>query len=131
MTPTTLPLAIERISEHDAASGKLRGTGVRIRWSNGQENLLSSELLRRECPCASCREVRGDTSHAKPLSGDTAQRSSLLRVIQADADEETDLERVWTVGNYALGIRFADRHDSGIYTYEFLLSLSRSETVTG
>ena len=92
---------------------------LQISWSDGQIQELKSELLRAQCPCATCREARGDTSHASPL---TPKRSSLA-IINSSSDEEQKLERIWAVGNYALGMAWGDGHSSGIYTYEYLKGL--------
>ena len=108
------PTQIERLQENS------QGHGMKILWSDGDESLLPSKELRKNCPCASCLEQRGDTSHAKPLSG----RASLLKVIDAEEKEETDLQEVWAVGNYAIGMRWADGHDTGIYTFKHLRELS-------
>jgi DUF971 family protein len=94
-------------------------TGLTINWSDGAVQQLSSELLRRNCPCAGCREQRGDTSHAKPL---TAKRGG-LRVLESSLSEETALNSVEGVGNYALRLRWGDGHTDGIFTFEYLRGL--------
>ncbi len=97
-----------------------RGMGVSIGWSTGEQSELASALLREKCPCATCNARRGDSSHEKPLVG----KKAALQVLKATLDEETDLKAVWPVGNYALGFRFADGHDSGIFSYSLLRELS-------
>lgn len=94
--------------------------GVALTWADGTQHRISSEKLRVECPCAGCREARGDSTHAKPLTG----KKSSLRVISASKDEETKLKSLWAVGNYAVGIEWADGHSTGIYTYEYLRQLA-------
>jgi DUF971 family protein len=94
-------------------------TGLSITWSDGTTIYLSSVQLRRECPCAECREKRGDTSHAKPLTS----KKLALTIVESTIAEETDLREIWGIGQYALGIRWGDGHDSGIYTFEYLKSL--------
>ena len=118
----SIPKEIRRLTNLNDQTGAVRGSGLFVRWSEGEETVFSSETLRRHCPCASCREARGDGAHSAPLTN----RPSALRVLTATVDEETNLEKVWAVGNYAFGIRFADRHDSGIYSYEFLRNLTNS-----
>lgn len=100
-----------------------RGDGreLTIVWSNGEQQHLTGERLRTQCPCAACREARGDDSHAKPLTGG---KKSLLRIVESSKVEEIALDKVWPVGNYAIGIRFGDGHDSGIFTFEYLVSLA-------
>jgi ATP-binding protein involved in chromosome partitioning len=90
---------------------------LRITWSDGLVVEVDSRLLRTDCPCAECRELRGDTSHAKPLS---SMKKSSLRVIEASADEQLRLLDVWGVGNYAIGMAWGDGHRSGIYNFSQL-----------
>jgi DUF971 family protein len=94
--------------------------GVRISWSDGYVQELSSKVLRTQCPCAECRERRGDGSHEKPLTG----KKRSLSVIQNTIDEQLDLSAIWGVGQYAIGIRWGDGHDSGIYTFDYLRGLA-------
>ena len=96
------------------------GEGLFIAWSDGTSTEFTSEFLRTHCPCASCQEKRGDTTHQKPLIG---KRTSLT-ILKATKEEETDLQKVWPVGNYAIGILWGDKHDSGIYSYQFLSTLA-------
>ena len=98
---------------------RLGSDGVRLTWSDGTCHEISSRVLRENCPSAISQAKRGDTSHEKPLSG----KSALLRVVESSADEELCLEEIWAVGNYAIGMKWADGHDSGIYTFEFLYEL--------
>ena len=109
MNPT--PLEIKR----DARAG------LTISWRDGSKSQIGTELLRRECPCAGCKEQRGDTSHSKPLT--TKKRG--LAVIQNTLDEQLDLQEIWAVGQYALGMRWGDGHDSGIYPFSLLFELGR------
>ncbi len=109
MTP--MPTEIKR----DAQSG------LTISWRDGSTSHISTELLRRECPCASCKEGRGDTSHSKPLS----PKKRGLTVIQNTIEEQLDLKEIWVVGQYALGMRWGDGHDSGIYPFAQLFELGK------
>ena len=118
-----IPKAVHRLTEQ-TATGASQGTGLRIGWSNGKDGVISALKLRKNCPCASCRENRGEASHEKPLA---APRSARLNVISATADEETNLELVWPIGNYAIGVKWADGHDSGIYPYALLQALTEEE----
>jgi ATP-binding protein involved in chromosome partitioning len=96
-----------------------RPSGLFLRWSDQSSGEIPAHTLRQGCPCAECREMRGDTSHQKPL----AAKKSLLRVIEHTRDEELRIEKIWAVGNYALGIAWGDGHNSGIYRYELLREL--------
>lgn len=96
--------------------------GLTITWLDGAQTRIPSDVLRRECPCASCKEKRGDTSHAKPLT--TKKRS--LAIVESSLDQELTLQEIWGVGQYALGMRWGDGHDSGIYPFSLLREIGRS-----
>ena len=105
------------------------GRGLLLKWSDGTESELASLLLRKSCPCAECREKGGDRTHSRPLSGASQSEPAKspggrLLVISATIDEACNLQEVWPVGNYALGLRWGDKHDSGIYTFSLLRELS-------
>jgi DUF971 family protein len=97
-------------------------SGLYISWSDGRRDALPGEYLRRNCPCAGCKELRGDTSHAKPLTGKKPKKS--LMVVENTIDVETALQQIWGVGQYALGMSWGDGHDTGIYTFEYLRELA-------
>ena len=109
------PLRVARISATETT-----GSGLEIEWSDGLKVFLPGRKLRLNCPCATCQEQRGDASHSKPLGG----RQSLLKVVKADVEESVGLEQVWSVGNYAIGLRWKDGHDTGIYPFPLLYELS-------
>ncbi len=101
-TPT--PTAIERVG--DAA--------IRISWSDGSEVTWSAGQLRKDCPCATCREKRRgdqDKAEAKPLG---------LPVLSAAEARPLTIESMSPVGSYAYNIAFSDGHSSGIFPLETL-----------
>ena len=102
--------------------------GLALQWPDGKTVIIPNETLRRACPCATCIEARGDTTHAKPLS----RGGSLLKVIEAPLEDAIRLDEIWPIGNYALGMRWGDGHETGIYTFTYLRSLvtSGSEPAT-
>jgi DUF971 family protein len=99
---------------------KLQPDGLEIKWSNGSKQFLTGKQLRTNCPCASCRQARGDDSHASPLT----PKKSLLKIVESSIDEQTGIKEVWPVGNYAIGIRWLDGHDTGIYSFDYLRELT-------
>ena len=112
---TLLPKEIKRLS-----SGP-KGTGMTVSWNSGAESSFESEFLREKCPCASCSENR-----AKAASSASSPRYTgrgALKVVDSSLEEETNLSMVFPIGNYALGMRWADGHDSGIYSFNFLWQL--------
>jgi DUF971 family protein len=76
-----------------------------IVWNDGRRQVYDVAELRRECPCATCRDP------ATPASDFPA---GSVRIAQMDP-----------VGNYAYRIRFSDGHDTGIFTLEYLRELGR------
>ena len=114
MSSTTSPLPAEIKRNGEA--------GLTISWRDGSTSILSSDLLRRACPCAECKEKRGDTTHAKPLTG----KKRALSIIESSVEQELKLLEVWGVGQYAIGIRWGDGHSSGIYPFPLLHELGFS-----
>lgn len=117
--PQILPIEIRRLTDSPVTTPAAGGTGLHIRWSDGATSEIDSRTLRINCPCASCLQKRGDTTHDKPLSSGR----SLLTVVKSDAAQEGNLQEVWPVGRYAIGMRWGDGHDTGIYPYELLRML--------
>lgn len=99
--------------------------GLEVTWSDGSVATISAGDLRRACPCASCREQRGEGQHDKPLGTGTKSR---LAIVEHSAQESLSLESVRAVGSYAIGLRWADGHDTGIYSFELLEDLSRKSS---
>lgn len=134
-------IEVRRVVKEPEHQPKRPGAALLLRWSNGCDVEIPSTALRKACPCASCLEKRGDSTHSRPLSSSPdapspgapspeTRRSSLLRVVQSDFSSETDLAELWPIGNYAIGMRWGDRHDTGIYSYEHLWQLSQSVLAT-
>ncbi len=103
---------------------RLETKGIAVTWSDGVRCEISSDTLRRSCPCASCREMRGDTSHAKPLTTPAKPlKPRGLAIVDSSLAEQTALKEIWAVGKYALGMSWGDGHNTGIYTFDFLREL--------
>jgi DUF971 family protein len=98
--------------EHIAIS---KSKGIEVDWVDGTHSSLSLELLRRECPCATCTGAHG--TPPQKWEPDT----NPLRVYQA----KLKMESVEAVGNYAIRIFWNDGHNAGIYSYNHLRSLSQ------
>ena len=76
---------------------------VRITWDDGHVGDYPREYLRGYCPCALCQ---GHEAEIKFIAGPTAE-----------------LAEINAVGNYAVQFRWEDGHSTGIYTFDYLLSL--------
>lgn len=90
----------------------LGAAGLEILWADGETRVIPARDLRIACPCAACRdEVTG------------------TRLLDPEAVPLTVAPtRIWSVGNYAIGIAFSDGHGSGIYTYQALRQMQGAET---
>jgi ATP-binding protein involved in chromosome partitioning len=97
--PTDRPLALDYDS-----------TGLIIRWSDRTQHIDPRDL-RLSCSCASCR----DEMTGAPLL--VAQKVPL----------GVAPVRIYSVGNYALGVTFSDGHGSGIFTFEALRDIEAPE----
>lgn len=103
---------------------RLGTEGLEITWDDKTVSTFRSRFLRENCPSADSKEKRGEgASHKKPLSQPSGK--GLLKVLSSTLDEELKLKRIEAVGNYAIRLVWADGHDSGIYSYEYLRELSK------
>jgi len=82
---------------------------LELSYADGEHYSLSCEYLRVYSPSA---EVRGHGAGQETLQ--TGKRL-------------VTIERIETVGNYALQFHFSDGHDSGIYSWEYLHELCREQ----
>src|SRR5262245_15066532 len=90
------------------------GAELAIRWDDGTESYFPLETLRRACPCAGCqgeRDVLGQL-HKGP---ERTLTSASFR-----------LKHLAPVGGYALQPLWADGHNTGLFTFEYLRQLARS-----
>ena len=78
---------------------------LELQYSDGQNAVLSAELLRVFSPSA---EVRG--------------HSEDQRVLQT-GKKQVKIQSVDPIGNYAIRIEFDDGHDTGIYSWGYLKEL--------
>jgi len=110
---------LERLSPDSAEDSKLTPTQIilskpdelTLRWIDGSESKIPVKALRDNCPCASCQ-------------GETV----LLRTYKPSEQPEKPgkylLKGAQQVGYYALQVFWGDGHQTGIYTWDKLLSLS-------
>ena len=88
------------------------GNELAIKWDNGSESFILLERLRRCCPCAGCQgevDVLGQLHKGpdKPLS-----------------PAAFELSRWAVVGSYAIQPVWADGHNSGLYSFDYLKKVS-------
>ena len=83
-----------------------------IKWDTGAESFIALEKLRRHCPCAGCageRDIMGNVYKAppKPLGPLSFQ-----------------IVRLNNVGGYAIQPQWADGHNTGLYSFDYLQNLA-------
>lgn len=88
---------------------KVEDARLRIVWDDGHKTELPFAVLRRQCPCAMCKD---EWTGEQLLDPDTVS-------------EELGASRADVVGNYALAFSFSDGHGTGIYTFEMLRKLCK------
>jgi len=96
----------DRLAALDRVAG-----GLRLVWADGYDQTLAPRDLRIACRCAKCRDEM------------TGKRLLDPAVVPLDLG----ITRIWSVGNYALGIAFGDGHDTGIYTFAALRDMQSTE----
>ena len=84
------------------------GSELAIRWENGAESFIALEQLRRACPCAGC-------SGEVDIMGNVYKNPA--KTLPAAAFE---LKRFVPVGGYAVQLFWADGHNSGIFSFDYL-----------
>jgi DUF971 family protein len=80
-----------------------------IAWADGHQGTYSLEHLREICPCAGCKgeSVLLHESPPNPQVRNTPGRYDLVGIQQ--------------VGSYAIQLQWGDGHNTGIYSWEYLL----------
>lgn len=75
-----------------------------IEWTDGHRTTYPTARLRGLCPCAACVD----------------ELTGVRRHDPASVPDDLEHAEVELVGLYALGIRFADGHSTGIFPFTFL-----------
>jgi prepilin-type processing-associated H-X9-DG protein len=88
-----------------ASSVDLEGDSVVVVWADGHVSRFGLVELRRGCTCAQCRELRARGQTIWPRPGVPAN----LEVKGAEL-----------MGAWGLSLRWNDRHEAGVYTWEML-----------
>jgi len=86
------------------------GSELAIAWSDGKENYIPFDKLRKSCPCANCQgepDAMGRIVKPKVILG--LGSFNLLKY------EE--------IGGYAIKMTWADGHSTGLYAFDLLRSL--------
>jgi len=86
--------------------------GIEVEWSDGFQQKLSFIRLRKECPCAACRGER------------TPLEPEVLPTARPLGPEAAICKQMFKIGGYAIGFKWGDGHDTGIYSWEYLRALA-------
>lgn len=89
---------------------------LEIIWEDGSTSNIALKYLRDECPCATCK---GETVLLKTY------RPPANKMITS---EMFLIKNIETVGEYAIQITWQDGHNTGIYTYEYLMDLDKGQS---
>jgi DUF971 family protein len=92
---------------------QLIGEELAIQWSDGVESYFPLEQLRRACPCAAC-------------GGEPDVLGKIARPDVSYSDKSFMLVGFQIVGGYAVQPRWADGHDTGLYSFTYLRRLSEA-----
>ena len=93
------------------------GNELAIQWNDGTESFLDLQFLRRACPCAAC-------------GGEPDVLGNVMRPDVSYSKNSFELSGFQIVGGYALQPRWADGHDTGIYSFQYLRRLANPVTST-
>ena len=91
-----VPTKVKRVSPAELA----------IEWDDGHGGRHTMHVLRKYCPCASCK-----------VEIEMQDGTITLPVLKPG---QYDIKGIETVGNYALQLTWGDGHRTGIYTYDYL-----------
>ncbi len=86
-----------------------------LKWDNDSEKIISLKYLRDECPCAGCK-------------GETVLLKTYRPPKPISINENMfKITAIKPVGGYGIQISWKDEHNTGIYTWEYLLQLATDQ----
>ena len=80
-----------------------------VRWDDDSQTEIQLAHLRRFCPCAIC------------TSQEEAHHHDYIKVY---TPEQLIVNSINIVGSYAVAIKWADNHNTGIYDFGYLKKIS-------
>ena len=87
-----------------------------IHWNDQSQQKVPVKVLRDRCPCSLCKEQESGDEKNEP--------SSPFNILSDVEVKPLRIQSMKPVGNYGYKITFSDGHSNGIYSFEFLKSLS-------
>ncbi len=100
------------------ARAEVIGDEFAIAWGDGAESYIPLDLLRRNCPCASC-------------GGEPDVMGNVQRPHVSYGPQSFALRDFKLVGGYALQPTWNDGHNTGLYPFRMLRALGESGKVEG
>ena len=91
------------------------GDELAICWNDATESYLDLQLLRRACPCAAC-------------GGEPDVLGNIIRPNVSYSENSFELSGFQIVGGYAIQPHWADGHNTGIYSFQYLRRISQPVT---
>ena len=91
------------------------GNELAVKWDDGTEVFIHLEKLRRACPCAGCKgemDILGNL-YKNPETPLSANAFELVRIV--------------SVGGYAMQPVWADGHNTGIYSFDYLRRIAAAK----
>ena len=93
-----------------------RDRGLTVVFGDGHSCFFANEELRRNCPCASCRDARNAGGEAWPPPG----APEVVKVLHAEL-----------VGNWGISFAWDDGHGTGIFPFDSLRSWCETRETDG
>ncbi len=91
------------------------GGELAVKWEDGGESYIPLEQLRRHCPCAGCK-------------GETDILGNVYKNPETKLPPEAfQLRQITSVGGFAVQPAWADGHNTGIYSFEYLRRLAAAK----
>jgi DUF971 family protein len=87
---------------------------IHLKFENGFESDITLKELRDNCPCATC-------------SGEQILLHKYVPEKQKISNLGYTLDRAEPVGTYAIKLIWRDKHDTGIYSWEYLRKLAEKK----
>ena len=109
--PAPSPVPSEPVVPSDLKV-KLAEQRLSVTWADGSQCVYDLAVLRRHCPCATCRTEREQVSDS-PAS---------LTILKTDP-RNLRATGAQLVGRYAIQFEWSDGHNTGIFDFRFLRSL--------
>jgi DUF971 family protein len=90
---------------------KTENNSLSIKWNDDKVTEITLTKLRDECPCVNCK-------------GESVIFESYIPIKSPfKAAGYYEIDKIETVGNYAVSIKWKDGHDTGIYSWDILRKL--------